>query len=278
MSVGDKRLECVLNEPFSIPKTLDFGNDLGPPTSRGKAEGRRRGGPVGGLGRDGTNRVLVHGAAAHSGWWHGSIGPLLRSGRRVVAIDLSGHGTSAHRESYSVEQWARDLTAVFEAIDPPRADPRRPWPRRRRLDPCLSTPRGRTESTRSFSSTPRREAATHVARARGGRSYESCEEAIGAFRLVPEQPVVNPDATMLPGRTVCSPASDGRWGWRFDPRVLGPAPRPSILEQALAEIGTPVAFNPRRAERAGPSSTGTESELARLRCRPHARFPARTTT
>ena len=47
--------------------------------------------------------MLVHGGAAHSRWWD-HIGPLLADGRLVVAIDLSGHGDSARRESYSLDQ------------------------------------------------------------------------------------------------------------------------------------------------------------------------------
>src|SRR5487761_12732 len=55
--------------------------------------------------------VLVHGGAAHSRWWD-HIGPLLASDRRVVAIDLSGHGDSGRRESYSFDAWAREILAV----------------------------------------------------------------------------------------------------------------------------------------------------------------------
>ena len=36
--------------------------------------------------------VLVHGGAAHAGWWD-HIAPQLKS-HRVVAVDLSGHGDS----------------------------------------------------------------------------------------------------------------------------------------------------------------------------------------
>ena len=39
--------------------------------------------------------VLVHGGAAHSGWWD-HVAPLL-TGHRVVALDLTGHGDSDRR-------------------------------------------------------------------------------------------------------------------------------------------------------------------------------------
>ena len=46
-------------------------------------------------GRQGV--VLVHGGAAHAGWWD-HIAPFLAAEHRVVAIDLSGHGDSDHRD------------------------------------------------------------------------------------------------------------------------------------------------------------------------------------
>ena len=41
--------------------------------------------------------VLVHGGAAHSGWWD-HIAPLLAGEYCVVALDLSGHGDSGRRD------------------------------------------------------------------------------------------------------------------------------------------------------------------------------------
>lgn len=58
--------------------------------------------------------VLVHGGAAHSGWWD-HIGPLLTEHRRVIAVDLSGHGDSDRRPSYSLDLWAREILAVAAA-------------------------------------------------------------------------------------------------------------------------------------------------------------------
>ncbi len=55
--------------------------------------------------------VLVHGGAAHARWWD-HIAPLLAVGRRVVALDLSGHGDSGHRDAYGLDLWARETLAV----------------------------------------------------------------------------------------------------------------------------------------------------------------------
>jgi len=55
--------------------------------------------------------VLIHGGGAHAHWWTHVAG-LLASDFRVVAIDLSGHGDSDHRSSYSLEQWTEEVVAI----------------------------------------------------------------------------------------------------------------------------------------------------------------------
>lgn len=58
--------------------------------------------------------VLVHGGMAHSRWWD-HVAPQLTDGKRVVALDLSGHGDSDHRDDYTLEQWADEVLAVAAA-------------------------------------------------------------------------------------------------------------------------------------------------------------------
>ncbi|BAH53445.1 alpha/beta fold hydrolase [Rhodococcus opacus] len=55
--------------------------------------------------------VLVHGGAAHCRWWD-HVAPMLATGRRVVALDLTGHGDSDRRAEYGLEQWAEEALAV----------------------------------------------------------------------------------------------------------------------------------------------------------------------
>ena len=50
--------------------------------------------------------VLVHGGAAHARWWDHIAPLLLAGGHRVAALDLSGHGDSGRRDSYSLDAWA----------------------------------------------------------------------------------------------------------------------------------------------------------------------------
>ena len=59
----------------------------------------------------GQGVILVHGGAAHAGWWD-HIAPFLAAEHRVVAIDLSGHGDSDRRADYSLEAWADEVLTV----------------------------------------------------------------------------------------------------------------------------------------------------------------------
>ncbi len=58
--------------------------------------------------------LLIHGGAAHSRWWD-AIAPHLSGDRRVVALDLSGHGDSGSSTDVRSRDWADEVLAVIEA-------------------------------------------------------------------------------------------------------------------------------------------------------------------
>ena len=58
--------------------------------------------------------VFVHGGGAHAHWWT-HIAATFASEFRVVALDLSGHGDSDHRERYTIEQWTDEVCGVADA-------------------------------------------------------------------------------------------------------------------------------------------------------------------
>jgi len=51
--------------------------------------------------------VFVHGGGAHAHWWTHVAARFARD-FRVVAIDLSGHGDSGHREIYKLEPTTKE--------------------------------------------------------------------------------------------------------------------------------------------------------------------------
>lgn len=183
----------------------------------------------------GSGLILVHGGAAHARWWD-HIAPLLTSGRRVLAVDLSGHGDSGRRAAYSLDGWAEEVMAVAAAggitgqpivighsmggfvalraaglfgtqlegivvIDSPVQD---------------LTPEDR---------------AARQQRAFGPlRVYPTREAAVARFRPIPDQSAL-PYVRDHVAETSIRPV-EGGWSWKFDPAVFGRAQgTPQLLRQ-----------------------------------------------
>ncbi len=167
--------------------------------------------------------VLVHGGAAHARWWD-HIGPLLTEGRRVVAIDLSGHGDSGRRDAYSFDQWATEILAVA-------------------ADAGISTPpvvighsMGGIVTLRAACmfgaklegavviDSPLRDLAPEEEAAQGRRVfgqlrvYPSREAILTRFRPVPDQPAIDYIRDHVAATSI-RPV-DGGWTWKWDPRLF----------------------------------------------------------
>ncbi len=57
--------------------------------------------------------VFVHGGGAHAHWWT-HVAATFAGEFRVVAVDLTGHGDSDHRDEYDLEQWTREVLAAAD--------------------------------------------------------------------------------------------------------------------------------------------------------------------
>jgi len=171
---------------------------------------------------NGRGIVLVHGGAAHSRWWD-HIGPLLTVDRRVIAIDLSGHGDSGRRESYSFDGWAREILAVAAdaGLDAPTViGHSMGGVVTLRLAALFGS---RIEGAVVIDSPVRNPAPEqHAAQDRRVfgelRVYPSREAAIARFRPVPDQPVLGYIADHVAATSVRQ--VDGGWTWKWDPRVF----------------------------------------------------------
>ncbi|RFA12854.1 hypothetical protein B7R22_14480 [Subtercola boreus] len=177
--------------------------------------------------------LLVHGGAANARWWD-HLAPTLANPRRVVAIDLSGHGDSDHRPGYSLDGWADEIAAVITAAElgsPPVVIghsmgglattilARRGTPALTGviivdspIEPTGTRPRPRPESDPAL-----------FGRA---RVYATKEEAVTRFRPVPAQPSIDYIARHIAEHSVTE--VPGGWGWKFDPALLklaGDSPR-----------------------------------------------------
>jgi len=67
--------------------------------------------------------VLLHGGSAHTHWWD-ALAASLADAYRVLALDLRGHGDSAHADppAYRIDDYVRDLGAFLDATGCARFD------------------------------------------------------------------------------------------------------------------------------------------------------------
>ncbi|WP_235683473.1 alpha/beta fold hydrolase [Mycolicibacterium fluoranthenivorans] len=164
--------------------------------------------------------MLVHGGAAHSGWWD-HIAPLLARQHHVLAIDLSGHGDSGHRQSYTLGGWAKEVLTVATSG---KSDAR-PTIVGHSLGGWIAASVAMrfgdalngivvVDSPLHDSAPERREL-----RSRGNPGgYRTRKEIVARFRAVPEQ-----DTTLAYVAAHIGAESvrkrDGRWFWKFDPAI-----------------------------------------------------------
>lgn len=175
--------------------------------------------------------VLVHGGAAHSRWWD-HIGPLLASDRRVVAIDLSGHGDSGRRPSYSLDGWAREVLAVAEdagiAAPPTVIGHSMGGLVTLRVAALFGSGiEGAVVIDAPFREKAPEENAAQERRAFAElRVYPSREAILARFRPVPDQPVIGYIAGHVAATSIRQ--VDGGWTWKWDPAVFDHAMPPPL--------------------------------------------------
>lgn len=207
--------------------------------------------------------ILVHGGAAHAGWWD-HIAPFLSADHRVVAIDLSGHGASDHRDDYSLDVWADEVltVAATESVG-------RPVIAGHSMGGFvgLTAARSHGETLRGVVAidSPVRELSpeakiwlANTNRMPDHKIHPDRETVVARFRTLPEDEVgleyVRRHIAEQSVREV-----EGGWSWAFDPQIfLGAQMEP----EDLAEAGCEVALV--RGERGMATTDITESVAAIL--------------
>jgi pimeloyl-ACP methyl ester carboxylesterase len=176
-------------------------------------------------GRPGTRGlVFVHGGGAHAHWWTHVAARFARD-FRVVAIDLSGHGDSGHRETYSLDGWTHEVMAAASAggiSGPPVvvghsmggfvsvATAARHPDEVAGVVVCDSPV---TEPDPEIGAFRLKEAFGRP------RTYVSVDEALSHYRTVPPQDHYLDYVMDHVGRRSLKPV-DGGWQWKFDRRIF----------------------------------------------------------
>jgi pimeloyl-ACP methyl ester carboxylesterase len=195
--------------------------------------------------------VLVHGGAAHARWW-APHAPMLTAGRRVVAIDLSGHGDSGWREVYRAEQWAQEVLAV--AADAGGSG--RPVVAGHSMGGFVTivtaAEHGRELEGAIVLDSPVRRPDPESDEGRGGgrrgfvqrRVYPDRDAILERFKLIPPQPCENAWFLDYIARNSIREEPEGGWTWKFDPGVFvrrEGSHRPIDFAARLAEVTCRIA-------------------------------------
>ena len=189
--------------------------------------------------------LLVHGGAAHARWWD-HIAPLLAAGRRVVAIDLSGHGDSGRRDRYLVRRWGDEIMAVVQDAGLGRATV---------VGHSLGGLVTLHVASRSGhqlagavaidcpvgEASPADRAAAEARAYAPARVHEDRRALAARFRPLPDQEMLPYVRNHIAETSIR--AADGGWSWKFDPAVF----RNDIELPEFTSPGCPVVLV--RAER-----------------------------
>ena len=165
--------------------------------------------------------VFVHGGGAHAHWWT-PVAATFAGQFRVVAVDLSGHGDSGHRDRYGPEQWADEVMAVAHDA----SIEGRPVVVGHSMGGFITIVTAARHSDELAGvivcDSPVTEADPEIsAREAFGRprTYPTAEKAIARFRTVPPQEHYLDYVIDFVARHSLRPAQSG-WEWKFDRRIF----------------------------------------------------------
>ena len=183
--------------------------------------------------------VLVHGGGANSAWWD-HIAPFLATDRRVVALDLSGHGDSGRRDAYGLATWTDEVAAVAGAGGMSGS----PVVVGHSLGGWVAATvaaqydvAGVVVVDSKLDHQPADEQPVRAS-AREVRHYPHRETILRRFRTMPEQEVVLPYVARHIAEESIRLEQDG-WTWKFDPRIFGAR---ALLGELLPSLTCRVGF------------------------------------
>jgi pimeloyl-ACP methyl ester carboxylesterase len=185
--------------------------------------------------------ILVHGGGANSRWWD-HIAPFFARDCCVTALDLSGHGDSGRRYSYSFVHWAEEITALAsaESGQPPvivahslggMASFVAAARHGKRFEGVIIVDSPVRQPT------PEQEAQFNRQAFGPLKLYATREAALARFRVVPEQPATLPYVLANLAANSVRAGPDG-WTWKFDPGFFGNMGRldPEILSTVTCRV------------------------------------------
>lgn len=194
--------------------------------------------------------VLLHGGGQTRHAWRHAAADLARAGRRVISLDLRGHGDSqwSTEADYSFDAFAADLRAVLATLDEAPALVGASLGGLTSLLVAGEDPPIELRALVLVDVVPRleREGVMQIVRfmlahSDGFASLDEAADAVAAY--LPHRP--RPESTAGLGKNLREGA-DGRLRWHWDPKLLlgerVPDPEPAIprLEAACRHVRVPT--------------------------------------
>jgi pimeloyl-ACP methyl ester carboxylesterase len=204
--------------------------------------------------------VLVHGGAAHSGWWD-HIAPFFAGTHRVVAVDLSGHGDSGRRTPYDMRLWADEVMAAATA----GGIAGRPLVVGHSMGGWVAVHVGVHHGDRvagiaiidsPLADQPPEEQRM-IRRHRPTRVYPTRAAILERFTATPAQDVLLPYVKQHIAEESIRPV-EGGWTWKFDPTLFAQRP---LLRDLLPELRCRAAFMRSEFGLVPPSMAGEIDKL-----------------
>ncbi len=181
--------------------------------------------------------VFVHGGGAHAHWWS-PLAATFADELRVLAIDLSGHGDSGHRDGYALEQWTDEVLAVAQAGGIDGA----PVIVGHSMGGFVTIATAALHAAEiagaivcdSPVAAPDPEVASYNLKQAFGapRTYETLDDAVAHFRTVPPQDHYLPYVIDHVARRSLKQV-EGGWQWKFDRQVFAQFAGGSMRSVAL---------------------------------------------
>jgi pimeloyl-ACP methyl ester carboxylesterase len=173
--------------------------------------------------------VFIHGGAAHAHWWS-HVAPAFLPHHSALAIDMTGHGDSDHRDEYLLETWCEEVAAVIADagfVTPPVLVGHS-------MGGFVATATAALHpvdiegavivDSPIIAVDPEVKAARVSDQFANAKTYDDIEEAVARFRVVPGQEVMLPFVSDHVARRSLREA-DGGWTWKFDRRIFVPRRR-----------------------------------------------------
>lgn len=186
--------------------------------------------------------ILLHALACHSGWWKW-VAPYLEKDYYVIAPDLRGHGQSPWAESYRFDDYAEDIEELAKAFDGPYAivgHSMGGYVGLKVASRGVQPPTALLVADMKIDSTKEELVGLHKAAQKSGRIYDSLDEAVEKYKLMPPQHVAPSEIVEQVATECFRGLEDGSWTERFDRRALAI----ENVESALIaqHVQCPVSF------------------------------------